>query len=316
MLTDINGIALELVKKSIDNTSIHNLAVSSALSHYPGKVDTFDYVIIDLPKGRNLSRRWLMEAYLTLKLNGVLLLAGANDQGIQTVAHDGTDLFHHQSVIALKKGNRILRITGKKPLADVAAWCHSAGIYPGTWKVFETEIKGHLYQVKTLPGVFAADGLDPGTSFLLDHVVIKEQGRILDYGCGCGIIGLVIAKNSQAWIDMTDIDRYAIAAASENIRCFELKNGEAFYSDGLEAVMSRQYDQIITNPPFHSGKTIDYSMTSSLIAQSSNVLTRGGELWMVANKFIRYDRILKNHFSDFTSPVSNRQYSIWIARNR
>ena len=55
------------------------------------------------------------------------------------------------------------------------------------------------------------------------------------------------------------------------------RNCEALYSDGLEAVVDREYDLLITNPPFHSGKGTDYTMTHSLISQSLDVLSRGGE---------------------------------------
>ena len=313
-ISNNNGIALELLNKSINENAIHNLAISMELSHYPEKVETFDNVIIDLPKGRKLSRRWLLEAYLILKPNGVLFLSGANDQGIQSVTHDGTDLFFHHSVFALKQGNRLLRFREKKPQTAQVSWSYTPGILPGTWMEFNTTIRGHPYHFKTLPGVFASERLDPGTAFLLEHLEFKEQGRILDFGCGCGIVGAVIAKNSRAWVDMTDIDRYAIAAATENIKELRLANCKVFFSDGLEGVMDRVYDQIVTNPPFHSGKAIDYSMTHSLITRSFSVLTGGGELCLVANKFIRYDKILKNYFSEFNALVSNQQFTIWKAR--
>jgi 16S rRNA (guanine1207-N2)-methyltransferase len=314
-VSDSNGIALELLNKSLQVNPFPNISISYEISLFPGKSSVFDYVILDLPKGRKLSRRWLLEAYLTLKPDGILFLAGANDQGIHSIANDGADLFNQHAVIALKKGNRLIRFKGKKPQITLASWSRTSGIYPGTWIEFNTMFRNQPYQFKTLPGVFASDGLDPGTAFLLDHLEIKKTGRILDFGCGCGVIGVVIAKNNHAWVDMIDINRYAISAASENIRCFEIRNCEAFYSNGLETVMQRKYDQIVTNPPFHSGKAIDYSMTQSLIAQSVHVLASGGELCLVANKFIRYDRILKDFYKDYDAIISTPQYTIWIARN-
>jgi 16S rRNA (guanine1207-N2)-methyltransferase len=312
-ITDTNGIALSLIEKSIVNSDIPNLTISRELSLYPSKKETFDYVIIDLPKGRKISRRWLLEAYLTLNPEGELFLAGANDQGIQSAAQDGAEIFTHHSVIALKKGNRLLRFTAKKNQSSLPPWCNSQGILPGTWMEFSFSFLEEKYIVKTLPGVFASDGLDQGTAFLLEHIEFTKEGNILDFGCGCGIIGLMIAKNSQAWIDMTDINRYALAVTTENIHRLGLSNCQAFFSDGLEAIPDKKYDQIISNPPFHSGNAIDYSMTNSLITESFRVLNRSGEICLVANKFIRYDRLLGKYFPNIRSLASNRYYTIWVA---
>lgn len=313
-VSDNNGISLNLLPNSIKQNNILNVSISFELSLFPQMQGIYDYVMIDLPKGRKLCRRWLMEAYLTIKQNGILLLAGANDQGIQSVAKDGNDLFGHRSVIALKKGNRLIQFSGKKPQEELPAWSEAPGIFPGKWIEMQTTIKGLSYQIKTLPGVFASDGLDPGTAFLLEHLDFNKNGTVLEFGCGCGVIGTVLARNSRAWIDMTDIDRYALAAANENIKAYGLSNCEAFFSDGLEAVSDKKYDLILTNPPFHSGKVVDYSMTHNFIAQSSNLLSKGGELILVANQFIRYDRIINKYSYEVQPPITNKQYTIWTAR--
>ena len=37
-------------------------------------------------------------------------------------------------------------------------------------------------------------------------------------------------------------------------------------------------------------------------------------LRLVANKFIRYDRILKYFFSEVSTPISNQKYTVWSSR--
>jgi 16S rRNA (guanine1207-N2)-methyltransferase len=253
----------------------------------------------------------LFEAYLTLNDDGFLLVAGANDQGVQSAAVDGDDLFTHHSVLAYKKGNRLLQFMGKKTQRSLAGWTNSQGISPGTWIGLRVPFQGQSFQFRTLPGVFASEGIDPGTTFLLEHLQIPDEGRILDFGCGCGVIGGLIARNTNASVDLIDIDLYALASATENIKDLDLGNCTVSYSDGLEAVLDFPYDLIVSNPPFHSGKAVDYSMTHSFISKSMQVLNRDGILCLVANKFIPYDRILKEYYPVLEVPLSNQKYSIW-----
>ena len=311
--TDTNGIALHTFEKSLTNNSLENISVSFELSQAQQNKEAFDCVIIDLPKGRKLFRRWLLEAYLTLKDDGFILVSGANDQGIRSAVGDAEDLFSHHAVLAYKKGTRLLCFMGKRPQSSLPGWTNSQGISPGTWIELHGSFQGQSFQFRTLPGVFASEGIDPGTTYLLDHLQIPDEGRILDFGCGCGVIGGIIAMNSNAWVDLIDIDLYALASAKENIKGLELGNCKVSYSDGLENVLDYPYDLIVSNPPFHSGKAVDYTMTHSFISKSMQVLTKGGILCLVANKFIPYDRILKEYYPVLEVPISNPKYSIWKA---
>jgi 16S rRNA (guanine1207-N2)-methyltransferase len=314
IITDTNGIALHTLQKTLAHNSRGNISISFELSQVQQNREAFDCVIIDMPKGRKLFRRWLFEAYLTLKDDGFLLVAGANDQGIQSAAVDAEDLFTHHSVLTYKKGNRLLQFMGKKSQSSPAGWTNSQGISPGTWIGMQFSFQGQSFQLKTLPGVFASEGIDPGTNFLLEHLQIPDRGRILDFGCGCGVIGGIIARNTNACVDLIDINLYALASAYENIKDLELGHCTVSFSDGLESVQDYRYDLIVSNPPFHSGKAVDYTMTHSFISKSRQVLTKGGILCLVANKFIPYDRILREVYPVLEVPISNQKYSIWKAQ--
>jgi ribosomal protein L3 glutamine methyltransferase len=76
--------------------------------------------------------------------------------------------------------------------------------------------------------------------------------RVLDLCCGSGCIGLAIA----AWlpgtrVDLADIDEDALALARENTELLELgERVEHVVSDLFEGLRGRQYDLIVTNPPY------------------------------------------------------------------
>ena len=118
---------------------------------------------------------------------------------------------------------------------------------------------------------------------------VPPGARLLDLGCGYGLIGLIAAQNGATNVDMVDTNLLAIAAAQANLALYGIQNAQAFPSDALEAVIDRRYTHVVTNPPFHVGHSVDYQVTQAFIQQAWQVLEPGGQLLLVANKFIRYD---------------------------
>jgi 16S rRNA (guanine1207-N2)-methyltransferase len=54
----------------------------------------------------------------------------------------------------------------------------------------------------------------------------------------------------------------------------------------------RQYDAVVMNPPFHSGKKEDIALGESFIRAAWNSLKRGGRLFFVANRHLPYEKII------------------------
>ena len=270
----------------------------------------FDVVVIDLPKGRQLAQRWLAEAFSALRINGELFIAGANKQGIRSVIKDAEALFGSGTILAYKKGCRIARFLKQDKSPLLAPWLNSPGSTPGSWIEFKAELPSGALKIHSLPGVFSSTQLDEGTLLLLQHLKIRPGASVLDLGCGCGVIGLEASRSGAGHVDMVDINLYAIAAAQENIRLHKVRNAQVFASDALEAVKDRRHDLIVTNPPFHSGKDIEHQITQAFIEQSAQVLAPGGEFWLVANKFIRYQAMLQPLFRRTERVAESNRYYV------
>ena len=310
---DHNSIAVEAAKLTILENQITNIQLVNETSHFPNRENFFDVVVLDIPKGRELSRRWLMEGFHCLKTEGKFFVSGSNNGGIRSITDDVGSLFHNNTTLGYKKGNRIIAASNKKAINELPDWSNQAGIAPYTWKEVEFSYLESKYLLFTLPGVFSSDHLDQGTRFLLDHVVINSGGKILDFGCGWGAIGLVAAQVGARKVDLIDNNLLAINCSVKNCLKLNICNARIVPSDILRAVLTEEYDQILSNPPFHVGREVDYSVTNVFIKQSHQILKPTGKLVFVANEFIRYDRFLKQVYPRVECLAADQHFRIWQA---
>lgn len=185
---------------------------------------------------------------------------------------------------------------------------------PTTWP---EPAEGHTpdltLDLRSLPGIFSHDRLDPGTALLLDQLGDLRGARVLDVGCGYGVIGIVAALRGAAAVTMIDVNLLAVAAATTNAARYA-PGATVAAADGLE-LGGGPYDLIASNPPFHAGRRIDTAMAAALIRRARAHLAPGGRLLLVANRFLPYDRLLAEQFPSVTVRADNRQYWVLEAHN-
>jgi 16S rRNA (guanine1207-N2)-methyltransferase len=300
-VADANLVCIRLTAKTLKANAILNALVYERFPFPTEKPGWFDNVMIELPKGRKLARRWLVEALSALKIGGSLYLSGPNQEGIQPAIRDASELFGNSLLLSYQKGNRVARfIKGEThPYADhIPGWASEPGIQPGTWHTFNSMIRGKEYLIQSLPGVFSYDAIDEGTRLLLENLLVPNGARVLDFGCGYGIIGLVAANLGASQVDLVDANIMAVASAQENILRNRLEGVSAFSGDGMAWAEDHSYDLIVSNPPFHAGKEVDFGVAEAFIEQAQRVLKNNGRLVLVANRFLRYDRQIQACFGN------------------
>lgn len=179
------------------------------------------------------------------------------------------------------------------------------GLYHGRLlhnPVFEPDSYVHKYQtgsltVFTLPGVFSRDGLDPGSALLLSTLQPHSKGKILDMGCGAGVLAASLKQHSpkvRLWL--TDVSAPALQASQLTMKQNGLE-AEVFASNVFSEVVGR-FDMIISNPPFHEGRQTSLEATISVIKGAAKHLNIGGELRIVANAFLPYPQVLQETFGN------------------
>ncbi|WP_122613593.1 peptide chain release factor N(5)-glutamine methyltransferase [Pseudomonas viridiflava] len=85
----------------------------------------------------------------------------------------------------------------------------------------------------------------------LELVPAFAPTQVLDLGTGTGAIGLALANDRRQW-KITAVDRVpeAVALAERNRQRLQLDNAEVLNSHWFSALEGRQFDLIISNPPY------------------------------------------------------------------
>jgi len=89
--------------------------------------------------------------------------------------------------------------------------------------------------------------------FLYDFISsFKPRGRILDVGAGCGIVGLLLARDNPLHVELEAVEKQDTFAqyATNNARVNNI-DYKLYKEDFLSLHVEIKYDYIISNPPFY-----------------------------------------------------------------
>jgi len=309
-VTDINHSALVSTQMTLAANNITSVSFLVGIELPQELHNRFNSLIIQIPKGRLLSRRWLLQAHTALVIGGTLYIGGANNSGIQSVIKDAQELFTNGRILAYKKGNRVAQFIKQSVGVPLLPWSQIPGIAQGTWVEFTVTLSSHTFRIRSLPGVFSYDHLDEGTKMLLSVINIPPGARVLDIGCGYGLLGLCAAVEGAELVHLIDTNLLAVASSRETITLNRITNAEVFAVDLLDQIGTNRYDLILSNPPFHTGHAVDYQIAQAMIDQSFQALSPRGQMIIVANRFIRYDHLIKSIFGNVSTLIESGKFHV------
>lgn len=148
-------------------------------------------------------------------------------------------------------------------------------------RIIEYEIKGKTLSFISDNGVFSKNHIDSATELLVKTIYDEVNGKILDVGCGYGVIGITLATNNKVTeVTMIDVNHRALELAKRNsLRNKVEEKTKVLESNGFEQIKEK-YDAVVTNPPIRAGKLVIYQ----IYADAKEHLLDGGVLYIVINK--------------------------------
>jgi 23S rRNA (guanine1835-N2)-methyltransferase len=163
-------------------------------------------------------------------------------------------------------------------------------------------------------GIFCAERLDIGTRFFLRNLP-KRRGaeRVVDLGCGNGVIGTAAAlANPEASVTFIDESFSAVASAEATYRDNVDSDAKAEFlvGDGLSGVPADSVDLVLNNPPFHSHQATTDATARRMFGGARRALRSGGELWVIGNRHLGYHVKLRRLFGNCEVVASDPKFVV------
>lgn len=157
---------------------------------------------------------------------------------------------------------------------------------------------GQNITIQTYPGVFSYKKIDKATDFLLRSISFHPADKVLDLGCGTGIVGIVAARRCpQGQVEMADIDPRAVALATRNVTTNNIKNARVYGSHVYDSVGSKDFDKIIVNLPAQIAKPVQ----QQILRESTEYLKADGVFSVVVQA--RLQRFVKRELREVFAEV-------------
>ncbi len=265
-----------------------------SLGELPERIDT---LIVKLPRSNDL-------LFAQLTRLAPLIHADTTVLGAAMSKH-----VHRSSLEAFESTVGTTRTSLAKKKARLIIAAPDAGLIPPEPVGPRSYVldPGHL-RVTSHPGVFSSERLDIGTSLFLDNLPDQAgQIKIVDLGCGNGVVGLVaLVDNPDAELIFIDESYFAVASAEATVRQnLGGSTGAVFLvGSGLQDLRDHapiergSVDLIFNNPPFHVDNALSDATAWQMFSESHAALRKGGQLWVIGNRHLAYHAKLKRIFGN------------------
>lgn len=256
--------------------------------------DRVDVLLIRVPKSLALLEDQLRR--LAPAVHAGTVVVGT---GMTTEIHTSTlKLFERilgptRTSLAVKKARLIFCSPDPRLPRLPSPWPRTYALPSGIGPVSGRTVTNHA-------GIFCAERLDVGTRFFLGHLP-RRQGpdRVVDLGCGNGVVGTAAAlANTAAELLFVDESYQAVASAEATFRAGTEPGRPAEFrvDDGLSGVPAGSVDLVLNNPPFHTHRATTDATAWRMFTTSRAALRPGGELWVVGNRHLGYHLKLRRLF--------------------
>ncbi len=179
-----------------------------------------------------------------------------------------------------------------------------------SYGIVKAVLRGREYQFLTVSGIFSYKRIDRGTELLVRHMKLEGEGRVLDLGCGYGVIGMV-AAGSAGRVVLTEVNERAAKLARENVKRNGVRNAEVRRGNLYEPVKGENFDVVLCNLPMSAGLKVVYE----IIEGARDHLNPNGTVQVVVRKGAkRIEEKLSEVFGNVTTLAKKGGYRVFLSR--
>ncbi|MCU0907412.1 MAG: methyltransferase [Rhodobacteraceae bacterium] len=244
----------------------------------------FAGAIVFLPRSRAAARAAIARA-VRLTAGGPVVVDGQKTDGIDAMLRD----LRHRGQVAevLSKAHGKTFTLDPDRAADWSSW--EAAAQPAA-------TDGGLF---TAAGAFSADGPDPASVALAAALPARLPARVADLGAGWGYLARAILDRPEvAEVHLVEADHGVLDLARAGLGSDP--RARFHWADATLFHDAQGFDAVITNPPFHRGRTADPGLGRAFIQSAARLLRPSGALYLVANRHLPYEAALSGAFAEVT----------------
>ncbi len=163
------------------------------------------------------------------------------------------------------------------------------------------------------PGLFSWDEVDGGSQLLTEHLPEGIRGAVADFGCGWGFLSDFLLRKYPAIrsLHVFEADRAALECAKMNLSAAPAGGKVHYHWDDVRAgIGTLKFDFVIMNAPFHEGRRADPTLGLRFIEVAAGCLRPGGELWLVANRQLPYEKHLQAAFEESAIVIQTDTFKV------
>jgi 16S rRNA (guanine1207-N2)-methyltransferase len=164
---------------------------------------------------------------------------------------------------------------------------------------------GRLIRAYSRPGVFSHRSIDPGARHLINEMQMTPGSRVLDIGCGSGVVSLAAACRAEGvLVHAVDSNCRAIECTNRGAELNGFTNLTTELNDRGGYFGSGSYDLALANPPYYAS----FRIAEHFLMAGRQGLRPGGVILVVTKQPEWYRTNMPQWFDDLAASERKGYY--------